>query len=64
MSEAFYILVEEEVISHDLAMIMVKMVGFRNIIAHDYEEINYDIVYEILHKGLKDIEVFLNKIIL
>jgi uncharacterized protein YutE (UPF0331/DUF86 family) len=40
---------------------MAMTVGFRNIIAHDYEKINYDIVYSILQKGLKDIEDFLEK---
>ena len=60
ISENFYILNEENVISDDLTERLVKIVGFRNIIAYDYEEIDYDIVYDILHKGLKDIEEFLN----
>jgi len=38
---------------------MVKMVGFRDIISHDYGEIDYDIVYDILHHRLKDIEEFI-----
>lgn len=38
------------------------MVGLRNIIAHDYEKINYDIVYEVLQKGAKDIEEYIGKI--
>lgn len=62
MSEAFYILNEEKIIPQDLTEKMVKMTGFRNVIAHDYEKINYDILYEVLQKGLKDIENFLAKI--
>lgn len=58
MSETFHILNEEDIISPDLKTKMSKMVGFRNIIAHDYEEINYEIVFEILQKGLSDIEEF------
>ena len=62
MSEAFYILEEERVISKILVEKMVKMTGFRNIITHDYGKINYDIVYDILQNRLKDIEEFLKKI--
>ncbi len=58
MSETFHILNEEDIISPDLKTKMSKMVGFRNIIAHDYEEINYEIVFEILQKGLSDIKEF------
>ncbi len=58
MSETFHILNEEDIIFPDLKTKMSKMVGFRNIIAHDYEEINYEIVFEILQKGLSDIEEF------
>lgn len=60
MAEPFYILEEEKIISLDLAKTMANMVGFRNIIAHDYEKINYDIVYDILQKKLTDIETFLS----
>lgn len=59
MSEVFYILNEEKIISADLTDKMAKMSGFRNIIAHDYEKVNYDIVYDVLQNRLKDIEKFL-----
>ncbi len=62
MSEAFYILNEEDIIPPQLTEKMVRMAGFRNIMAHDYEKINYDIVYEILQNRLKDIEEFIEKI--
>ena len=32
------------------------MAGFRNVIAHDYEKLNYDIVFAVLHERVKDIE--------
>ncbi len=62
MGEAFYILNEEGIIESELTEKMVKMTGFRNVIAHDYEKIDYDIVYQVLHQKLKDIELFLKKI--
>ena len=61
MSEAFDILQEEKLIDVALAERMVKMTGFRNVIAHDYAKINYEIVYEVLHAGLQDVEEFLAK---
>lgn len=59
MSETFYILREEKIIPSKLTNKLAKMVGFRNIITHDYEDIDYSIVYTILHRGLKDIEDFI-----
>ena len=62
MSDSFYILQEEGIISIELTEKMVKMTGFRNIIAHDYEKLNYAIVYDVLQNRLPDIEDFLNRI--
>ncbi len=59
MSENFSILEEENIINKELTEKLMKMVGFRNIIAHDYEEIDYGIVYDILKNRLKDIKEFL-----
>ncbi len=38
---------------------MIKMTGFRNVVAHDYEKINYDIVHDVLQNKLKNIEEFI-----
>ena len=54
MSEAFYILNEEKMISKELTQKMVKMVGFRNVIAHVYENIDYNIVYNVMKNSQKD----------
>lgn len=62
MSEAFSILNEEKIIPGKLTEKLIRMVGFRNILAHDYEDIDYDIVYEVLQKGLHDVESFLKTI--
>jgi len=57
--ENFSILKEEEIIDNELSNKLIKMVGFRNVIAHDYTKIDYNIVYDVLHSGLKDIEEFI-----
>ena len=58
MGESFYILGEAKLIDSKLVQQMAKLVGFRNIMAHDYERVDYDIVYDILQSKLKDIEAF------
>jgi uncharacterized protein YutE (UPF0331/DUF86 family) len=62
MTEAFYILNEEGFIPARLTGELAKMVGFRNIVAHDYERIDYDIVLDVLQNKLKDIDKFLKEI--
>lgn len=59
LAESFDILKEEKIISEDLVEKMIGMVGFRNVVAHDYEKINYDLVYKILHQDIKDIKEFI-----
>lgn len=59
LGESFYILNEEKIIPNELREKMVGLTGFRNIIAHDYEKVNYEIVYDILQNRLRDIEKFL-----
>lgn len=62
LAESFYILNEEDIISRELTEKMARMVGFRNVVAHDYEKINYDIVYDILQNRLEDIKEFIKNI--
>ena len=58
----FDILTEHEVISGELNERLKKMVGFRNIIIHEYEDIDLDIVYMILTKNIGDIYLFLKQV--
>ena len=59
MSEVFYILEENKIIKDDLRKKMVGMVGFRNVLSHDYDKIDYEIVGEVLKNGLDDIVEFM-----
>jgi len=38
------------------------MVGFRNILAHDYSKLDYDIVGDVMRVGRQDIEKFLAEV--
>ena len=62
LREGFEILEEENVIPAKLREKMVKMSGFRNVVAHDYAKINYDTVYDVLQNRLSDIEEFISVI--
>lgn len=56
-AESFTVLREEGIISPDLAETMQKIAGFRNILVHDYLEIDQQIVYTTLNK-LQDFREF------
>ena len=62
LEEIFAILHEEDIISEELLKKLVWMVGFRNVIAHDYARVNYDIVFDTLQNGVKDIEKFIEAV--
>ena len=62
-NEIVYILHEKGVINEKLQENMISMIGFRNILVHEYEEVNLDIVYQILHDRLKDIKEYLMSVV-
>ena len=62
LSENFHILNEEKIISNGLREKMTKMVGLRNVLAHEYQRINYDIVYDVLQNRLENLEESINQI--
>jgi len=59
LKEIFAILHENNIISIKLRNKLMDMTGFRNILVHDYAKIDYNRVYEVLHKDLKDAEEFI-----
>lgn len=56
--QSFELLEKFSIISSDLSKTMAKMVGFRNISVHDYEEVNPEIVKSIVKNNLQDFETF------
>jgi uncharacterized protein YutE (UPF0331/DUF86 family) len=59
----FAVLGREGIIDRELAQHMVGMVRFRNILVHDYLEIDPDIVYHNLTTELEDFDRFSQEII-
>ena len=50
------ILADNGYISAELAQRWIRMIGFRNILVHDYLDIDRDIVYGVLQNNLADFE--------
>lgn len=60
--ESFDILCEEKIITHSMQESLRNLVGFRNILAHEYTDIKYDIVYDVLKKRIMEVKKFADKI--
>ena len=58
LSEAFSILNEVKIIPGELTDKLISRTGVRNILAHDYEDIDYDIIVDVLHQGATDMKQF------
>jgi uncharacterized protein YutE (UPF0331/DUF86 family) len=58
-NEMFYLLEENGYLDHDITEKMVKAVGFRNLIVHEYVKIELDQVFEIAVKKIKDLNEYL-----
>ena len=59
--EIFSALRDEKIVSEKLAENLMGIANFRNILVHDYEKIDREIVYEKLQNNLSDIEDFKKK---
>lgn len=57
-SEAFFTLAREEIISQKLAQVMKLIVGYRNIIIHEYLEVERHFTYQNIQEGLSDLVRF------
>jgi uncharacterized protein YutE (UPF0331/DUF86 family) len=62
-TEMFYLLKDHGYINQNLTVAMVKAVGFRNLIVHEYGKIELEQVYEIAHNNINDLNEYLKAII-
>jgi uncharacterized protein YutE (UPF0331/DUF86 family) len=56
--ESFSILSKAKIIDEKLSNQLAKMIGFRNVIVHQYQEVNFEIVVEVIEKHLTDLLSF------
>ncbi len=61
-SQVFTVLARSKVIGKDLAERLNKAGGTRNIIVHDYLDIDLSIIYDIIQNNLPDFEQFIYEI--
>ena len=62
-TEMFYVLEKNGYLDSDLTQKMVKAIGFRNLIVHEYGKIELEQVYEIAQNDIKDLNEYLKAII-
>lgn len=62
-ADIFERLAEHKVITKQMARKMIRMVGFRNRIVHEYEKIDFKIVHGVWRKHIKDIEQFCKAVV-
>jgi uncharacterized protein YutE (UPF0331/DUF86 family) len=58
-NEMFYVLEDNGYISVDITEKMVKAVGFRNFIVHEYGKVELKQVFEVAKKEMEDLEKYL-----
>lgn len=56
--DAFLLLREARLISEPLCKSLMSMVGFRNIVVHDYQEVDINIVIDVIQNRLDDVLQF------
>lgn len=61
-SEMFYLLEENGYLDNTITEKMIRAVGFRNLIVHEYEKIALDQVFEVAVKNIKDLNEYLQSI--
>jgi uncharacterized protein YutE (UPF0331/DUF86 family) len=57
-ADTFEVLSENHIIEKDQAVILVKMAKFRNVVVHDYDQVDAEIVIGILQNRLQDFMTF------
>lgn len=58
MGQTFDALADAGIIDSDLATRMRKSVGFQNVVVHNYDEVDWEIVYSICRHHLVDFKAF------
>ncbi len=62
MGEIFPALASADYISEDLALRLRMAVGFRNISVHEYQRVDWEIVFSIINKNLNDFKDFMRAV--
>ena len=63
LKENFTLLTKSKIISAECTQHMVRMVGFRNIAVHEYQDLDVRVLKSILEHNLRDLETFYSAIL-
>ena len=61
--QAFQIMASHKLISHSLAKTLTRMTGMRNVLVHEYLEVDHDRLYSIMTDNLGDFEKLIKAIL-
>jgi len=61
-NEMFYLLEENGYLNNEITEKMVKAVGLRNLVVHEYGKIDLDRIFEVAHKDISDLNEYLKSI--
>jgi len=61
--ESFILLAKEGIIPHNLASKLSNMVGFRNVLVHQYQELDIKLMQDVIENHLNDMIDFTNFIV-
>lgn len=62
VNELFYLLQERGILNRDLTERMVRAVGFRNLLVHEYGKVDLEIAYRVAQEDIQDLELFMKAI--
>ena len=62
MADSFVLLARANIISDNLAIRLKKAVGLRNLLVHEYQSINWDIVWAVLQNHLSELADFVKEV--
>lgn len=57
-NELLYLLEEQGYIGQDITERMIRAVGFRNLIVHEYGKLDLEMVFRVSHEDVEDLERF------
>ena len=62
-ADSFHVLAENDIVNESLSASLEKMAKFRNIVVHDYDRVDEEIVIGILRKNLDDFTIFKDAVV-
>jgi len=62
-NEMFYFLKEHQIIDQQLAEKMIKAVGLRNLVVHEYGKLEMAGIYHVAQKDINDLDDFMKAVV-